>query len=233
VPDWPLGSHELPLRLEADRSPAGMARLIADAMEALDLQDVTLVGNDSGGALCQMVVTRHPERVGRLVLTDCDAFDNFPPRMFNYLLWASRVPVALAMVLQGMRLRFVRQAPIAYGWLTKRPLPPGVSDAYALPILRDAGVRRDAAKFMVGLHKSDLDEVTEQLSDFRRPVLIAWAPEDRFFPFEHGERLASIFPDSRLERIEDSRTFVPEDQPKRLAELIAGFVREPAPAAAT
>lgn len=228
TPDWPLGSHELPLRPGSDRTPAGMARLIADTMEALDLQDVTLVGNDSGGALCQMVVTSHPERVGRLVLTDCDAFDNFPPRMFSYLLWASRVPAALGMLLQSMRLRFMRQAPIAFGWLSKRPLPPGVSDAYALPILRDKRVRDDAAAFMVGLHKSDLNEVTARLGDFKRPVLIAWAPEDRFFPFEHGERLASIFPDSRLERIEDSRTFVSEDQPKRLAELIAGFVREPA-----
>jgi pimeloyl-ACP methyl ester carboxylesterase len=81
---------------------------------------------------------------------------------------------------------------------------------------------------MDGAHKSNLDAVTERLGEFRRPVLIAWAPEDRFFPFEHAERLASIFPDSRLERIEDSRTFVSEDQPKRLAELIAAFVREPA-----
>jgi pimeloyl-ACP methyl ester carboxylesterase len=228
TPDWPLGSHELPLRPEADRTPAGVARMIADTMEALDLQDVTLVGNDSGGALSQMVVTSHPERVGRLVLTDCDAFDNFPPRMFSYLLWASRSPAALGVLLQSMRLRFMRRAPIAFGWLTKRPLPPGVSDAYALPILRDAGVRRDAAAFMVGVHKSNLDDVTARLGEFRRPVLIAWAPEDRFFPFEHAERLASIFPDSRLERIEDSRTFVSEDQPKRLAELIAAFVREPA-----
>jgi pimeloyl-ACP methyl ester carboxylesterase len=231
TPDWPLGSHELPLGPEVDRTPGGVARLIADFVAALDLEDVTLVGNDSGGALCQLVVTRHPERVGRLVLTPCDAFDNFPPRMFRYLLWASRVPLALTLLLQSMRPRFMRRAPIAFGLLTKRPLPPAVSDAYALPILRDRGVREDARVFMLGVDPADTLAAAEKLRDFDRPVLLAWPPGNPFFPFEHAERLARTFPNARLEPIEDSRTFVPEDQPHRLAELIAGFVREPARAA--
>ena len=126
VPDWPLGSHEVPLGDAADRTAGGMAQLIADFMAALELEDVTLVGNDSGGALSQLVVTRHPERVGRLVLTPCDAFDNFPPKMFRYLSWAAKAPGAMAPIAQSMRLRANRRTPIAFGWLTKRRLPNAV-----------------------------------------------------------------------------------------------------------
>jgi pimeloyl-ACP methyl ester carboxylesterase len=232
APDWPLGSHEVPLGDGVDRSPGGMAQLIADFMAALELQDVTLVGNDSGGALCQLVVTRHPERVGRLVLTPCDAFENFPPKMFRYLTVAAKVPGALTLLVQSMRPRVTRRTPIAFGWLTKRPLPGPVSDHYVQPVIRDRRIREDARAFMLGVDPADTIAAAEKLRGFDRPALLAWAPEDRFFPIAHAERLAELLPDARLARIDDSRTFVSEDQPQRLAELIGGFVREPAKAAA-
>ena len=232
APDWPLGSHEVPLGDAADRTPAGIAQLIADFMAALELDDVTLVGNDSGGALSQLVVTRHPERVGRLVLTPCDAFDNFPPKMFRYLGWAAKVPGGMAPIVQSMRLRANRRTPIAFGWLTKRRLPNAVSDHYVNPVIHDRRIREDARAFILGVDSAYTMAAAEKLPGFDRPVLLAWAPEDRFFPIEHAERLAELLPDARLVRIEDSRTFVSEDQPERLAELIAGFVREPAKAAA-
>ncbi|MDX6674123.1 MAG: hypothetical protein QOH11_1541, partial [Solirubrobacteraceae bacterium] len=232
APDWPFGSHEVPLGEEADRTPAGMAALIADFMAALELDDVTLVGNDSGGALSQLVVTRHPERVGRLVLTPCDAFDNFPPKMFRYLSWAARVPGGMGPIAQSMRLRANRRTPIAFGWLTKRRLPNAVSDHYVNPVIHDRRIREDTRAFILGIDPVYTQEAAEKLPGFDRPVLLAWAPEDRFFPMAHAERLAELLPDARVARIEDSRTFVSEDQPQRLAELIAGFVREPAKAAA-
>jgi pimeloyl-ACP methyl ester carboxylesterase len=232
TPDWPLGSHEVPLADGADRTAGGMAQLIADFMAALELEDVTLVGNDSGGALSQLVVTRHPERVGRLVLTPCDAFDNFPPKMFRYLGLAAKVPGGMGPIVQSMRLRANRRTPIAFGWLTKRRLPNAVSDHYVNPVISDRRIREDARAFILGMDSADTIAAAEKLPGFYRPVLLAWAPEDRFFPIAHAERLAELLPDARLERIEDSRTFVSEDQPLRLAELIAGFVREPARAAA-
>lgn len=233
APDWPLGSHEVPLGEGADRTAPGQARLIADFMAALDLEDVTLVGNDSGGALCQLVVTRDPERVGRLVLTPCDAFDNFPPKMFRYLEWVGKVPGGLTLMAQSMRLRANRRTPIAYGWLSKRRLPDAVLDAWVRPLIRDRRIRDDARAFILGLDTADTLAAAEKLRAFDRPVLLAWAPEDRFFPFAHAERLADLIPDARLERIGDARTFVSEDQPEQLAELIAGFVREPARAASS
>ena len=188
APDWPLGSHEVPLGDDADRTPPGMAKLIADFMAALELDDVTLVGNDSGGALSQLVVTRHPERVGRLVLTPCDAFDNFPPRMFRYLDVVAKIPGGMSMLAQSMRLRANRRTPIAFGWLTKRRLPDAASDHYVNPVIHDRRIREDTKAFIDGVDSAYTLEAAEKLRDFRRPLLLAWAPEDRFFPIAHADQ---------------------------------------------
>ena len=222
VPDLPLGSHRTPMRPDADLSPTGLARLVAELVEALDLRDVTLVGNDTGGALCQLVVTRHPEHIGRLVLTNCDAFDNFPPKAFRGLVFAARAHLLTASV-QPLRLRPLRRLPIAYGWLTKRRLPDELLDAWVQPFLRDAGVRRDTRRVFAGVDRGLLLDTAARLREFDRPVLIAWAPEDPFFPLEHARRLEAIFPDARLVEVPNSHTFVSQDQPEVLAELIRAF----------
>jgi pimeloyl-ACP methyl ester carboxylesterase len=227
TPDWPLGSHEQPMNTDADLSAPGLARLVTDFLEALDLQNVTLVGNDTGGAICQLVVTRHPERIGRLVLTPCDAFDNFPPRFFRIVLAPAALPGGTWALMQPMRLRMMRNSPIAFGWLAKHGIDDEASESYVRPSLESRAVRRDAGKVMKGLDKKYTLDAAERARDFDRPVLIVWSPEKAFFPWEHAQRLAERFPNARLERVEDSYTFVPEDQPGRLAELIAAFAREP------
>ncbi len=224
VPDLPLGSHRLPLRSDADLTPPGVARLIADVIEELGLDDAVLIGNDTGGGLSQIVAANHPERLGGLVLTSCDAFDNFPPKAFRPLVrLAAGVPGVLQGAMAPMRLRPVRRLPVAYGWLAKKPFDRRVADSYAMPSSASAGVRRDARAVFAGLDTRHTLEAAAGLPGFDRPALIAWAREDRFFPPAHAERLAEILPDARLEWIDDSYTFVSEDQPERLVELIAGF----------
>jgi pimeloyl-ACP methyl ester carboxylesterase len=232
TPDWPLGGHEEPMLREADLSPPGIARIAAELLEALDLSDVTLVGNDTGGGLCQLVVTSHPERIGRLVLTPCDAFENFPPRFFRIVLAPAMLPGGAWAMLQPLRIRALRNTPIAFGWLAKHGIDAEASDSYVKPALSSGGVRRDARKVMRGLDPEHTLAAAERFGEFDRPVLIAWSPEKAFFPWEHAERLAAAFPKARLERIADSYTFVSEDQPDRLAELIAAFAREPSRQAA-
>ena len=234
APDWPLGAHRTAMRPDADLTPPGLARIVADFMDALELEDVTLVGNDTGGAICQLVATRHPERLGRLVLTDCDAYENYLPPMFRPLQVLARVPGAIWAIGQSLRLTPVRHAPNGFGWLVKHGPDPEVTRAWVEPALESADVRRDIAKVLKGISKRYTLEAAERLARFERPALLAWAPEDRFFKFSHAERLAATIPDARLEPIDDSWTYVSEDQPERLAELIASFVREtqPAPAAA-
>lgn len=226
--DLPLGSHVVPAGAQLD--PPKVAALIAEALDALELEDVTLVGNDTGGALAQMVVTTRPERVGRLVLTPCDYRDNFPPSLFNYFRWLNPIPGAIAAALAPLRLRPLRRLPIAYGWLTKRPIDRPAEDSYVGPAMSSAAIRRDVHSLIAGLSPSQTNAAADRLGTFERPALIAWASEEKLFPVSDAEALARDLPDSRLELIDDSYTFVMEDRPERLAELIAGFVREPAKA---
>lgn len=225
VPDWPLGAHTTPLRPDADRTPPGLAALIADFLTALELENVTLVGNDTGGALCQLVAVNHPERLGGLVLTPCDAFDNFLPPLFKPLQLLARVPGAIRLIAHALRPRPVQRLPIALGWLSKRPLPADVVDSLLRPLRTDARIRREVATILRGISSRHTLEAATRFSRFDKPVLVAWATEDRVFPLAHAERLAAAFPQGRLERIEDSYTFVPIDQPARTAELIGAFAR--------
>src|SRR5437660_5840710 len=119
APDLPLGSHELPMSPGTDLTPPGLAAIIAAFLDALDLEGVTLVGNDTGGALCQLVAVEHPERLARLVLTPCDAYENFLPPMFRPLQYAARIPGAVFAIGHSMRVPVARRLPIAYGWVTK------------------------------------------------------------------------------------------------------------------
>ncbi len=178
APDWPLGAHTVAMAPDADLSPPGIATIIEDFLAALDLEDVTLVGNDSGGAMCQVLVARRPARVGRLVLTNCDTHENFPPGIFKAM------------------------PPLA-------KLPGG--DAARLPAAPLSAIPAAAAS----------------LAGSEFPLLLAWAPGDRFFPIRYAERLAAEVGGAKLVRIPDSATFVPFDQPNRLAAEIADFAPSP------
>jgi pimeloyl-ACP methyl ester carboxylesterase len=224
VPDLPLGSQTVAMKPDADLSPPGLARAIGEFLEKLDLRDVTLVANDTGGALTQILLASgDTDRIAKVVLTPCDSFDNFFPPLFRPLKYLARVPGAVNGVIQGMRAPAMRRLPMAYGWLTKRRVPNEVTAGWVRPCQTDKGVRRDTAKLLTGVDSKYTIEAAEQLHTFPRPVLLAWAPEDRFFPIEHAHRLAGLFPDARVEEIPDSYSFVSEDQPDRTAQLIAGF----------
>ena len=224
VPDWPLGSHTLPMKPSADLSPPGIAGLIAEFLDKLDLRDVTLVANDTGGALTQILMASgQTDRVARVVLTPCDSFENFLPPMFRPLQWLARVPGAVYPVVQSLRVPALRRLPLAFGWLTKRRVPGDVTAAWVRPAQTDKGVRRDVARLLAGIDPRFTIEAAERLPGFDRPVLIAWAPEDRFFPLEHARRLAELLPDARVEEVPDSYTFVSEDQPELVARLVGEF----------
>ncbi|MEA2353701.1 MAG: hypothetical protein QOJ14_2115 [Thermoleophilaceae bacterium] len=232
VPDLPLGAHEVPMREDADLSPPGLAKLIVDFIGALELERPTVVGNDTGGALTQIAAANHGDRLGSLVLTSCDAFEHFFPLMFKYLRPLSSVPGGLSLLARAARLRPVRRAPNAFGWLMHQDPPADVLEGWTQPLATSAGVRRDAAKVLRGVNKRHTLAAAERLGAFDRPVLIAWAAADRVFPLADAQKLASILPDARLVTIQDSYSFVPEDQPEELARLIGEFVADGAGAGA-
>ena len=223
-PDLPLGSHAIAMDDAADLSPRAIAALLAEFLEALDLKDVTIVGNDTGGAISQLLVTTRPERVGALVLTSCDAFDNFPPKLFRPLMKVARGPRSVKAALAGLSSPTMRKAPIAYGWTAKHGIPDEITEQWVTPALSDANVRRDIAKLAKAIDPKDTLDAAAKLASFDRPTLIVWGEEDKFFPLEHGRRLAAIIPNARLETIADTYAFISEDQPDRLAELLHEFV---------
>ncbi len=223
VPDLPLGSHRHAMADNADLSLPGMARLVADFLAALDLHQVTLVGNDTGGAVCQLVATRHPQRLARLVLTNCDAYEHCPPPVLRYLLVAARLSGVVWLLAQSLRLRPARRLPIAYGWTSHRRPPRAVEDAWVEPLRTDGKVRRDVRKLLRALSPGDTLEAADQLSGFPGPTLLAWGRPDRLFPARLAERLAADIPNCRLEWIDGARAFVPLDAPARLAEVICDF----------
>ncbi len=231
VPDLPLGSHRSAMNADAELSPASVARLVGDFLAALDLEDVTLVGNDTGGAISQLVALDHGERLGRLVLTNCDCFEVFPPKEFVPMVKAARVPGALYAAVQPMRAAAARRSPLAYGWLAHE-IPDEVTGAWIQPFLDDADIRRDAATFMKAMDKATTLDAAARLPSLKIPSLVVWGQEDRFFSAELGRRLAATLPSARLEPIAGARTFVAEDAPEALADAIRGFVRDGATQAA-
>jgi pimeloyl-ACP methyl ester carboxylesterase len=224
APDWPIGAQQIAMNPDADLSPPGIAAIVADFLEALELDDVTIVGNDSGGAMSQVLVTRHPQRIGRLVLTNCDTHENFPPGVFKAMPPIAKLPGGMDLLAAPFRIGALARA--AFRPFARTEIPADLVASWMGPGLHDPGVKRDAKKVTVGMHKRFTLEAAEKLSESDLPILLTWAPGDRFFPMKYAERLANETPNARIVEIPGAKTFVPLDQPQRLADEIARFVAE-------
>ncbi|MEQ1506931.1 MAG: alpha/beta hydrolase [Myxococcota bacterium] len=228
VPELPLGSHTVPLPPGADRTPAGQARRIAELLVALDLRDVTLVGNDSGGAVSQLVAADHAGpvgrgRLGRLVLTNCDALEVFPPRAFAYLTWLVRSDVAMGLVGASMR-RFpaLARLPNAYGWLSTTRIDDALLRSWLAP-MADAAIRRDVAGFFAGANAGVTTRAAEALRGSDVPVRLVWGQADPFFTPALGERLAGVIGHATLVPVPDAACYVPLDAPDAVAREVEAF----------
>ena len=225
APTLPLGAHRHAMHADADLSLAGIARLVTEFLDRLDLHDVTLVGNDTGGALVQLIMSGGAERVGRVVLASCDAFDNFPPGLTGktLVLTGKLSPGMFGLFMQQMRLRMIRRLPIAFGWLTMRG--DAATARWMKPVLTQRAIRRDAVRVLraIAAEPDLLVAAAERLPSFDRPALVVWASADRVMPPEHGRRLAELLPQGQLVEIDDSYTLIPLDQPARLAQAVREF----------
>jgi pimeloyl-ACP methyl ester carboxylesterase len=218
APTWPLGAHPQPLRPGADRTITGVAGIVAEALAALDLEDVVLVGNDTGGVVTQLVAVHHPERLGALVLTSCDAFEHFPPPILKPVIMAARSKAVFRTVAQAMRAPAARKR--AFDGLAFRNID-DLTEAWVRPGLSDPAVAEDLRRFTLSLRTEVTTRVAARLPEFDKPALIAWSADDVFFELGDGERLAATIPNARLEVIEGARTFSMLDQPERLADLLS------------
>ncbi|MEV4511032.1 alpha/beta hydrolase [Dactylosporangium sp. NPDC049525] len=227
VPTLPLGAHRHPVHAAADLSLPGVARLVAELIERLDLHDVTLVGNDTGGAIAQLIAA-DPDtaaRVSRLALISCEAFDNLPPGLTGrtLALTAKLPPAAFRLFMQQMRLRPMRRLPLAFGWLTKRG--DATTARWIRPVLDVPGIASDTVRVLRAAFadRDLLVRAAQALPTFDRSALVIWAAGDRVMPPAHGRRLAELLPQGHLVEVPDSATLIPLDQPSRLAALLRDF----------
>ena len=224
VPTWPFGSHTTPMKPEADLAPPAAAKLVLEFIAALDLYDVTIVGNDSGGAVTQMAVTTDASRIGRLVLTNCDSFDNFPPGIFKPLGKLARIPGAGFSLAQAMRFEPFIRAPFGYRDLTATKLPTELLRSFLAPLITDRRIRRDAMKFFGAADTRDSLAAAAKLPELDLPALLVWGTADTLFPISDAESLQNALTDATLVKVPDAKVFVALDQPDAVARAITEFV---------
>ena len=218
APTWPLGAHPEPLRRGADRTITGVAGIVAETLTALGLEDVVLVGNDTGGVVTQLVAVHHREHLGALVLTSCDAFEHFPPPILKPVIMAAKSKALFRGAIQAMRVPAARKR--AFDGLAHRNID-DLTEAWVRPGLSDPRVAEDLRQFTLSLRTEVTMAVANRLPEFDKPTLIAWSADDVFFGQDDGQRLAATIPNARLEVIEGAKTFSMIDQPDRLADLLS------------
>jgi pimeloyl-ACP methyl ester carboxylesterase len=230
APTLPLGAHRHPMHPDTDLSLPGIARLVTEFLDRLDLHHVTLIGNDTGGALVQLLMRNDTPRITRVVLASCDAFDNFPPGLTGktLALTSKLSPRLFGLFMQQMRLKTLRRLPIAFGWLTLHG--DTTTAQWITPLLTQPAIRHDTIRMLRATFTNPhlLQETAEHLPHFPHPTLIIWATHDRVMPPEHGHRLANLIPHAQLIEIDDSYTLIPLDQPTQLAHTIREFTHTPA-----
>jgi pimeloyl-ACP methyl ester carboxylesterase len=219
LPDWPLGSHTVPVDQGVELTPASVAEMIDEFIGALDLHDVTLVGNDTGGGLCQILVDAHPDSVGRLVLTNCDAFDKFPPFPFNVVFATMRGPRSIRLLSKLMKVTALRHSPLGYGLLL-RPDDGALTASWVAPMSTDRRIAQNLATLLRGVAATDLVDVATRLPRFTKPVTIVWGMADRSFTPALGRRLAALFPNASMVEVPSARTFVALDAPRAVVDAI-------------
>jgi pimeloyl-ACP methyl ester carboxylesterase len=227
VPTLPLGAHRKAMRPDADLSLQGFAAMVRELLERLELEDVTLVQNDHAAAI--VLAGENPQRVARLVISSCEAFENYPPGLPGKNVRATAlIPGGIYLTMQAMRIRALRRLPIAFGWMAKHPLPDELLDRWFEPLQTQAAVRRDFRKYVTSGRRRQMVDVCERLRSFRRPTLVVWTPEDKVQRPEHGRRFAALLPDARLVEVADSYTLIMRDQPLAFARAIREFTQETA-----
>ncbi len=220
LPTWPLGSHTIPVNDGADLSPRGIADMVNEFIVALDLTQVTLVGNDTGGGLCQFVIDSHPDRIGRLVLTNCDAFDKFPPFPFTLAFALLRGTRSIKTLFAMMAWVPLRHSPLGYGLLLTNP-DPALTASWTAPCRNDTRICGNLAELLRHVAATDLTDLSTRFPLFTKPVTLVWGMRDRCFTPTLARRMAALFPNAVLIEVPGAKTFVALDNPSAVVDAIA------------
>jgi pimeloyl-ACP methyl ester carboxylesterase len=209
------GNTEIPAT--QDVSVTANAHMLAQFLDALKIDQVDLVGNDSGGGICQIFAALYPKRIRSLVLTNCDTHDNWPPEAFKPFV-AMVAAGGLADTLNAMLAdKTVYRSPQALGPAYERPqdVADDTIETYLRPFLRSAQRTRDLERFVNAFDCVHTVQIEKQLKKLQAPTLIAWGTDDIYFDVKWSRWLADAIPGTK-KRIElpSARIFFPEERPR-------------------
>jgi pimeloyl-ACP methyl ester carboxylesterase len=223
LPVLPMGGHRIPMREDADLTMSGMVNIVADFLDALDLDDVTLVVTDWGGALFLTDIGRD-KRVARMVICPSEAFDNFPPGFPGKVAWlASRNTLTVSLAMRQLKVGWLRRQWLMFGQMAKKPVPQEIVDEWMAAGLVDRRIRQDLVKYCrTKFDKTELIRATNRLADFDGDVLVLWS-RNPVMPDEHATRLAELT-GGTLRYVEDANVLVMLDQPQQTAREIGAFL---------
>ncbi len=224
VPEWPFGGHKIPMSDKQEFSPIGIADLIAKFLEALDMQNVIIVANDTGGAYAQIFTAKYGENVSQLILSNCEGFEIFPPKKFQSLKSMVKVPSYLWLLSKLFSYKPSLKWEMTFGLLSHTLTKEETFEFYVKHFVADKLIRKDFKKLAIEWHPKYTQKASKDLRGFNKPVLILWGVDDlKLFPIELGRRLNSIFSNSNFVEIKNSKTYVQEDNPNDFIESIKTF----------
>jgi pimeloyl-ACP methyl ester carboxylesterase len=221
APTWPLGAHSTSTD-GADLGAEAAAKRIVHFMEALDLTDVTVVANDTGGGLVLASLgdtTLENSRIARLVFTNCDSYEHFPPGSFAGIVKLCRFSSAAG----GAIMRLLATGPGQTFFLKAvchTPPPKDRQREVFGAFATSPAARRDAVTVTASLDPTLTLRAAPAIEAFDKPVTLPWGTDDDLFPLAHARRLRDAFPNATLIEIPDCSAFVMLDAPAVLADAI-------------
>jgi pimeloyl-ACP methyl ester carboxylesterase len=225
VPEWPFGGHRIPVSKQTDLSPTGVAEIIAQFINSLQLPSVTIIANDTGGAYAQVFAALHPTRVDKLILSNCEGFEVFPPQKFKSLGNSVKIPGYTYLMGQLFRIKSFLKKPITFGLLSNSLSGQDLQDLYVKNFIQNSKVRANFKSLAIAWHPKYTLMAAQKLSEFKKPVLVLWGQDDKaLFPVALGKRIAAIFPSSEFIEIPRSMTYIQEDQPQQMVLHILKFL---------
>ncbi|GKU80099.1 alpha/beta fold hydrolase [Paenibacillus sp. L3-i20] len=225
APDLPFGGHSVPLNADTNLNPTGISTLLKQFIDTLELDNIILVGNDTGGAYAQIFATTYPDTISQLILCNTDAFEVFPPKTFSLLKQGVKIPGFTWLMAQAFRFKPLLKTSLVLGLLSHTLSKKELSELYVHHFIHQKGVREDFIKVVNGWSTDYTLLAAEKLVNFQKPVLVIWGADDtKLFPLELGQRVYCIFPKAHFKVINHSLTYVQEDQPEAFVNGLLDFL---------
>jgi pimeloyl-ACP methyl ester carboxylesterase len=198
-----------------DVSVTANARMLTEVLDALQIDQVDVIGNDSGGGIAQIFAALNPARVRTLTLTNCDTHDNWPPEAFKPFL-AMAASGELSNTLNAMLAdKSIYRSPEALGPAYEQPDIATDADieAYLRPLVRSEQRIHDLERFLAAFDHSHTTAVEPQLRQLNARTLIVWGTDDVYFPVKWAYWLAETIPGAgQPVELEGARLFFPEER---------------------